>query len=93
MRKFETIPGQPSTHTKCIELRCDSCGLAATDPDSDEWVWKNGSGYGSIDYWYVQNGPVQTEVLDLCPECAVAIVEFIKARRKVFKKFRGAKDF
>jgi hypothetical protein len=64
-----------------VELRCDMCGAAATEPDAGRWSSAPNTEVIQlcVDEWH--DGDMLSCECDLCPECAKWLIEEIKSGR------------
>lgn len=70
------------TRQVCTRLKCDACGDIANMPASECWIWGGvGIAYGKIQSVIEIDGESLGETMDLCPDCAGALIRDVAAGR------------
>ena len=81
MRRFEDKEFRTATRTECVRVECDLCGKVSSQPLTEGWeLWGAGTGWGKISASYSIDGDYDSEEMDLCYECAKAVMKAIEKK-------------
>lgn len=80
MKRFEDKMVRVVQKRECVFLSCDMCGRESDQPYNEAFEWGGvGGGEGVVEARYYIDGDSECERVDLCWDCAQALIRAIKA--------------
>ena len=91
MRRYEDKEFTTAVRSECVEMQCDLCKRQAEKlymtPEGGMFEYgSDGCGGGTVKSWTYAYGDNDRQEVDLCHECAEAIIGLIQDQRADFKK-------